>query len=54
VRGTLLGLFYEYSCQVEGPSCTYGFKTSKETVGNEDGISEDDLSSADCDHYGDQ
>jgi hypothetical protein len=54
VRGTLLGLFYEYSCQVEGPSCTYGSKTSKETVGNEDGIKEDDLSSADCDHYGDQ
>jgi hypothetical protein len=54
VRGTLLGLFYEYSCQVEGPSCTYGSKTSKETVGNEDGINEDDLSSADCDHYGDQ
>jgi hypothetical protein len=54
VRGTLLSLFYEYSGQMEDPSCTSGSKTSKETVVSEDSIDEDDLSPAYCDHYRDQ
>ena len=48
VRDTLRGLFYEYSGQTEDPSCTSGSKT----VVNDDGINEDDLSPAYCDHYG--
>jgi hypothetical protein len=40
VCDTLLRLFYEYSGHAEDPSCTSS--------------NEDDLSSADCDHYGDQ
>ncbi|KAM0919899.1 hypothetical protein ACQ4PT_007891 [Festuca glaucescens] len=54
VRDTLPSLFYEYSGQIEDPSCTSASKTSKETVVSEDGINEDDLSPAYCDHYGDK
>uniref|UniRef100_A0A8I6XQ29 BED-type domain-containing protein n=2 Tax=Hordeum vulgare subsp. vulgare TaxID=112509 RepID=A0A8I6XQ29_HORVV len=49
VHDTLLNLFYEYSGQVEDPSCTSGSKTSKEAA-----VNEDDMPLACCGHYGDK